>query len=168
MLEHEPTVSCHWNYIHNIISKRDWIWISKHASSVASNLMAIWLEVLWVWMTLYSDDTLVSFSRPDGQKTIQHIHQLILNMILTATLNKEKSYLLWPRNLNVFPNFYLEVFPVRCLQKSKKWQWTPSSFMVLFTVQKNWISCLLPFTYVYRPFSNCYTWRHLRTNCQWL
>lgn len=44
--------------------------------------MAIWLEVLWVWMTLYSDDARVSFSRPDGQQTIQHIHQLILNMIL--------------------------------------------------------------------------------------
>lgn len=63
-----------------------------------------------------------------------------------------------------FSKFLSRGLNVRCLQKSKKWQWTPSFFTVLFTVQKNWISCLLPFTYVYRPFSNCYTWGELIVN----
>lgn len=53
-------------------------------------------------------------------------------MILTATLNEEKSQMLWPRNLNVFPNFYLEVFPLRWLQKSKNDSEYPA--LLLFTV----------------------------------
>lgn len=132
MLEHEPPVYCHWNNMHTIISNRDWLWISKHASSIASNLMAIWLEMLWVWMTLYSDHTRISFRRPDGQQTIQHIHQLILNMILTATLNEEESQMLRHRNLfKCFPYFYLEVFSLRWLQKSKTdSKWTSSSFII--------------------------------------
>lgn len=60
-------------------------------------------------------------------------------MILTATLNEEKSQMLWPRNLNVFPNFYLEVFPLRWLQKSKN----DSSFIIHSLEELNFLSFAL-------------------------